>query len=416
MKLNDLIQEYLTRQRKGVTIFDNVVILPIRLSGLGLALRIDKESTRQNLLSVLSQHAQLKDKNLNDLDLAELASIANDLGLSAEAYKITNIWDRSAGDFANDLSKWENLPILENHAQGFSQLITKENFNEQKYLGKILKAYSTNGEVWGICALFNKECLYKILDLKSTSPAVKSFAKIINGIVVEKPEHYNHLAFVEKGFWDCKGSKAFDTTIINQVKGVLQMPNENETIEVVEKESLPTEAEVKSDSITEQVATPEANEAKVDNEAEVVESELKKDNEAELPKVDNDNDEVKADEETEEDKERENLISDMRELVDSDMTNTLKMPHIQGRKKAGAVLSKFLNANFALIDSKYNDVVLGSVENCDKNYSLLIDAYNSLKRNASKEIHSVQKAQKGWVTLGKPAREGFIAPMKKEVI
>ena len=117
-----------------------------------------------------------------------------------------------------------------------------------------------------------------------------------------------------------------------------------------------------------------------------------------------------------EDKERENLISDMRELVDSDMTNTLKMPHIQGRKKAGAVLSKFLNANFALIDSKYNDVVLHSAQDCNANYALLVDAYNSLKRNASKEIASVQKATKGWVTLGKPARDGFIAPMKKEQI
>ena len=410
MTQEQIIKEYLDKTRKGVTIFDNVIILPVRLSGLGLAHRIDKESTKENLAGILQKHAQLQDKDLSTLDLSELSQLASDLGLSAEAYKISNLWDRNSQDFLNDLDKWENLPIIENHPSQNSQLITFKNAKKQNYLGKVLKAYYSNSEIWGICALFNKECLYKILELKSTSPAIKSFATIKNEIVVEKPTSYNHLAFVEKGFWDCKGSNAFDTTKINIEKGALIMPNETEVVEVVEKPAEVAEVksdndEVKADSITEQVATPEANEAKVD-EDEVKESESK---------VDND-DEVKADEEVAEDKERENLISDMRELVDSDMTNTLKMPHIQGRKKAGAVLSKFLNANFALIDSKYNDVVLHSAQNCNANYALLVDAYNSLKRNASKEIASVQKATKGWVTLGKPARDGFIAPMKKEQI
>ena len=410
MTQEQIIKEYLDKTRKGVTIFDNVIILPVRLSGLGLAHRIDKESTKENLISVLQNHAQLQDKDLSTLELSELSQLASDLGLSAEAYKISNLWDRNSQDFLNDLDKWDNLPIIENHPSQNSQLITFKNAKKQNYLGKVLKAYYSNSEIWGICALFNKECLYKILDLKSTSPAIKSFATIKNEIVVEKPTSYNHLAFVEKGFWDCKGSKAFDTTKINTEKGALIMPNETEVVEVVEKPAEVAEVksdndEVKADSITEQVATPEANEAKVD-EDEVKESESKADND----------DEVKADEEVAEDKERENLISDMRELVDSDMTNTLKMRHIKGRKKAGAVLSKFLNANFALVDSKYNDIVLHSAQDCNANYALLVDAYNSLKRNASKEIASVQKATKGWVTLGKPARDGFIAPMKKEQI
>lgn len=410
MTQEQIIKEYLDKTRKGVTIFDNVIILPVRLSGLGLAHRIDKEATKENLISVLQNHAQLQDKDLSTLELSELSQLASDLGLSAEAYKISNLWDRNSQDFLNDLDKWQNLPIIENHPSQNSQLITFENAKKQNYLGKVLKAYYSNSEIWGICALFNKECLYKILELKSTSPAIKSFATIKNEIVVEKPTSYNHLAFVKNGFWDCKGSKAFDTTKINTEQGALIMPNENEVVEVIEKPAEVAEVksdndEVKADSITEQVATPEANEAKVD-EDEVKETESK---------VDND-DEVKADEEVAEDKERENLISDMRELVDSDMTNTLKMPHIQGRKKAGAVLSKFLNANFALVDSKYNDVVLHSAQDCNANYALLVDAYNSLKRNASKEIASVQKATKGWVTLGKPARDGFIAPMKKEQI
>ena len=412
MTQEQIIKEYLDKTREGVTIFDNVVILPVRLSGLGLAHRIDREATKENLISVLQNHAQLQDKDLSTLKLSELSQLASYLGLSAEAYKISNLWDRNSSIFLNDLDKWENLPIIENHPNPNqnSQLITFKNAKKQNYLGKVLKAYYSNSEIWGICALFNKECLYKILDLKSTSPAIYSCGIMSNCIVVEMPTSYNHLAFVEKGFWDRKGSKAFDATKINIEKGALIMPNENEVVEVVEKPAEVAEVksdndEVKADSITEQVATPEANEVKVDED---------EDKKAES-KADND-DEVKADEEVAEDKERENLIGDMRELVDSDMTNTLKMPHIRGRKKAGAVLSKFLNANFALIDSKYNDVVLHSAQDCNANYALLVDAYNSLKRNACKEIASVQKATKGWVTLGKPARDGFIAPMKKEQI
>ena len=410
MTQEQIIKEYLDKTRKGVTIFDNVVILPVRLSGLGLAHRIDREATKENLIGILQNHAQLQDKDLSTLELSELSQLASALGLSAEAYKISNLWDRNSSVFLDDLDKWENLPIIENHPSQNSQLITFENVKKQNYLGKVLKAYYSNSEIWGICALFNQECLSKLLEFKSTSPAIKSSVLIRSGIVVEKPTSYNHLAFVEKGFWDCKGSSAFDTTKINIEKGALIMPNENEVVEVVEKPAEVAEVksdndEVKTDSITEQVATPEANEAKVD-EGESNETE---------PKADND-DEVKADEECAEDKERENLIGDMRELVDSDMTNTLKMPHIQGRKKAGAVLSKFLNANFALVDSKYNNIVLHSAQDCNANYALLVDAYNSLKRNASKEIASVQKATKGWVTLGKPARDGFIAPMKKEQI
>ena len=68
MTQEQIIKEYLDKTRKGVTIFDNVIILPVRLSGLGLAYRIDKESTKENLVSILQKHAQLQDKDLSTLE------------------------------------------------------------------------------------------------------------------------------------------------------------------------------------------------------------------------------------------------------------------------------------------------------------------------------------------------------------
>ena len=427
--LENVIKEYLENQREGVSIYENVVILPMRLSGLGLAYRMDSETTRLKLIEVAKNHNAFKDLDFEKYSLSELASILGILGLNADSYKENVIWDRKESIFLQDLKKWENLPIIENHPKNNkneSGLITTANFSNNQILGKVLKAYHKDSEIWGICALFESDFLYKILDLKSTSPAVISRGIISNNnIVSEKATHYNHLALVEKGFWDCKGNKAFDTCKIKHYKGVLLMPNENEVIEVVEKKDNEAEvktdneatageesAEVKSDSITDQVATPEATEAKVDEGEESKE---------ELPAVEIKTDEessedIKADDEVAEDKEREELIQDMRNLVDSDSTNSLKMPHISGRKKAGAVLSKFLNANFALVDSKYNDIVLSSVGDFDKNKALLIDAYQSLKANANAKIESVAKSARGWQVTRQADRAGFIPSMKKNLV
>ena len=420
--LENVIKEYLQNQREGVSIYNNVVILPMRLSGLGLAYRMDSESTRLKLIEVLKSHNAFSNKDLSTYSTQDLAGLLSAIGLNADSYRESTLWNRTDSSFIKDLGKWENLPIIENHPKNdknHSGLITTNNFLENKILGKVLKAYVRNSEIWGICALFESDFLYKILELKSTSPAVISRGIIRNNIVSESPTHYNHLALVEKGFWDCKGSKAFDTNKIKLFKGDLLMPNENEVIEVVEKKDNENEAvesaEVKPDSITEQVATPEVSEAKVDNEEskeESTETEVKPDSE----EVAEDKEDIKADEEVAEDKEREELIQDMRNLVDSDSTNSLKMPHFAGRKKAGAVLSKFLNANFALVDSKYNDIVLSSLSDCDKNKALLVDAYQSLKANANAKIESVSKSAKGWQVTRQADRAGFIPSMKKNLV
>ena len=279
----DLIKEYSNNKRHGITICEDCFFIPVRITGLGKTQRLDEEATLKNIREALNVD--------ESLSLNEIKDLAKSKDVDLNNYAVWYSLDRQAGDFATSeaFEAYNGLPIIQEHPE-VDGVKTKLNFNTIKnnvIIGSIVKAYLKGKSVWGLAKIYDLTLLDRLDELKSTSPAVSSIHIETNGELIEKPKHFNHLAFVDKGHWDVKGDDGYDASeLYFNLKG----KNMADEVKTEAKE------EVKADAITEKL--DDDTKEKVENltETEKKEGEAFKKLAKEHEKLDERNEMAKKDE------------------------------------------------------------------------------------------------------------------------
>lgn len=421
----DIIKGYSNDTIQGITITPHCFFMPVRITGLGKTIRVDEATTIDNLKNAL----KIDD---NSLKLDDLINKAKENNLNIEDYIKYCIFDRKAEDFASDeiMEVYQGMPILRGHPKvdGAPSLLSFYNLKNNPIIGTVIKAFRKNNALWGLAKVFDLKLIDEFKNYQSTSPAVYSInQETPSGLIIEKPNMFNHLAFVEQGHWDQIDKEPYDISKINITKQeenfmpeddnklkdaktdeAIEKVNETEVAELQKdvselKENESKEAEkfeelAKDHNILKGDQMPE--ETKVDNETinvEKIEEENKVDDDIE--KVDEDNEKVDEDNEkvdedeiegenlTEEDEESSYLVDSFRKIMDEAHPSLgLKMPYLGNKRlKPSAIIHKILNSNSRFVDSKYMGILLDSSNKKTlMNYSLQIDALNSLIDNVSK--------------------------------
>lgn len=401
-------------------IFNNgeFVFLPLRLTGTGITERTDEEGK-----------AYLIDRKLEDFSTPE--------------------W----------MNQYANLPILLTHPKDEEGNNVKADLENGCFIGNSTGAFVKGNEIWVIARIHDKEALELILERVnnnldiSTSPHFTSENIPQEGseIFLERPLKINHLAIVERGFWDKKShSPAID---VGGGENILKQ-GENEVQTKEQADSL--ERSVIADSegeIKERVAKLEEGEAKEAEQFEKLANdhkELEKGDEsvdkrelireilaiAEKPNSDfkggedekfntllgllekdsysnsesgkSDNEDVREEadevikEEAKEEIEKDDdlVVGDYcdedrkREAVIKQMhslSDYAKAPYINGRVKAWKAQKEFAKSNLDLVDSKY----LGMVDKIDSSLSDLSDEMFSsiVKKVEAKRADALKQSQ-----------------------
>lgn len=155
----------------GLATNGEFVYLPLRLTGTGITERLDNE------------------------------------GL---AYVI----DRQLEIFATEdwLKQYANIPVLLTHPKNESGENVRADLENGLFVGNTIASYIKEKEIWVIARIFHKETIELIMQRTSeklpisTSPHFVSENQTQEGseVFLEIPKKINHLAIVEKGFWDKK--------------------------------------------------------------------------------------------------------------------------------------------------------------------------------------------------------------------
>lgn len=203
----EIIQDYLSGAEKSIIVCEDFFFILVRITGLGIAYRLDKDKLLQKLKDYpFALSAATKTTGFVDLKEA-LKEIAAAQGrdtaerLYMECVQRVNRDERAF----SDLSLYNGLPILKNHPDN-NEMLSYHNLQDNPIIGSIVRAFQQNNEIWGIAKIYDLSLLDALKILSSTSPAIVSqwtFEKNDDIITAkESPIYLNHLAFVASGFWD----------------------------------------------------------------------------------------------------------------------------------------------------------------------------------------------------------------------
>lgn len=206
---SEIIQDYLSGAEKSIIVCDDFFFMLVRITGLGIAYRLDKDK----LLESLKDYPFALSIATNELGIIKLETALQKVAESHGREVAEKIYaacvqrvDRDGESFS-DLSLYNGLPILKNHPTD-GALLSFHNIADNPIIGTIVRAYKSEGdnEIWGIAKIYDLLLLKELELLSSTSPAVVSqwtFEKNDDIITAkESPVYLNHLAFVPRGFWD----------------------------------------------------------------------------------------------------------------------------------------------------------------------------------------------------------------------
>lgn len=425
----DILNDYEAGILKGIYITDEAIYIPVRITGLGISHRLDEEATIEAVKQALN------DTGTYDIDgIKELAKCK---GLSLHNYAKYKALDRSKEIFADDgiIKSYQGLPILLDHPEN-NNILDLTNFKNNVIIGTIVRSYLKDDKtIWGIAKIFDKEVLSKLDKYKSTSPAITSFDVIVGDKLVEVPNSFNHLAFVENGFWDFQGSRSMDLskvtkedykvdTVVEQVANSVEEPKIEEVDEEIEEvdeeeggvwDKLDKEhKKLEEDNVEEEVKT--------DNEVEEVVTEIDEDEVEEITDsedvdvatgiADEEEDEIVDEkEEIDEDKERKEVLDKARSLCDS-VSNILevKMPYIDKRLTSAETIKKFLTVNSQYVDSKYDGLLFDDtaskgvrgIMNRQLLKEIFIDTCKRIDSKANETMKQMNQKQPGWLRSNKP--------------
>lgn len=375
MQESQIIKDYRTKVRSGITELENCFYIPVRITGTGTTTRYEGFPT-----------AEVKD------------------GEPFIEERLKSEYFTSAA-----LEHCARLPILLDHPK--DGLLNSSNLKDNAIIGQTVDSWIQGDEIWGLARVYDKTLLDKLgTQINSTSPGISIFHSIItNEKVTEGPVEINHLAFVDKGHWDqIEGSVGYDSSKFERMDKMsekLEAPTEvaPKVIPINDVESTVVKARNDNDDKTEVLdSTPN----KLDEEEKMDSEEVKKDNAAEvldneapvevtdedieildeeIPELDEIGPEhheqpsdTKVDDEVEvldedeevldsadveaEDKEREDALEEIRNTCDSAHPSLgIRMPHITKRETKRSVVSKFMTRNRAFVSSKYQNMRIDSM-------------------------------------------------------
>lgn len=412
---SEIIQDYLAGTEKAVVVCEDFILLLVRITGLGIAYRLDKDK----LLEALKTYPDILSAATNMVGIIDLHGALKTLA-ETQGYDVAErIYvecmqrvDRDDSTFS-DLSLYNGLPILKNHPDN-NQMLSYENLQDNPIIGTIVRAFRQDNEIWGIAKIFDLSLLDSLTLLSSTSPAVVSKWTFENkdGIITakESPVYLNHLAFVERGFWDrrktnpnayCANSykinketnmaeetnadakDCVDTT--QQVVPAATADDDSKAAAAVPTPA-PTTAKESDDDDSAHDAIKSEIEAKLRKELEAqiraeLEAEYRKKAKTEAHEKELEREKqvlLDSAQETALDKERWQLIARFRDIVDTAPESVgVKMPYLGNeRLNPSATISKILAVNEGLFNPKYAKAI-DSVYS-EGTYALQKDAFENL--------------------------------------
>lgn len=405
-----IIDQYRLGKLSGITEAPNCFYIPLRITGTGTTKRIDGEGNTYYEERVKSQY-------FTPAVLKHCASLPITLG----------------------------HPVDDN---GELTIIKPEIFDRIKIVGQTVDAWVKGEEIWGLARIYDKSIMLEIGsgDLASTSPGVVTLEVYTTDAKSgEAPLEFNHLAIVKAGHWDqIPGSQGFENLNkeeTNMSEGVMV------GIQDVEADIMQTRSdEAKEEAKDEKGSEEKGEETKkegdkemadskvevVDEDVEILDAEgednvevdedednVEVDEDEDNVEVDEDEDNVEVDEdedselvdeeviasdsEEKEDKDRNEVLDQMRTICDSAHTSLrIKMPYIKDRETCRSVINKFAIQNRAYVSSKFKNLRLDSLNN-----ELAREVLNDIQDNVSRLSSTKQATKaKGFV----PSKYGFVDP------
>lgn len=183
MDESDIVTQYLSGNLKGIYIDENCYYMPIRITGTG-------QTTRNYT--------------------ADDGYVGN---FNIDRLKYVFMTDRF-------IEQCGRIPVLLDHPfyDGYNLMTYNAPQSLKHIIGNTIKAYKKENEIWAIAKIFDLNLLTLISEgkIRSTSPAVNSSMprREYDGLYEEQPIEINHIAFVERGYWDRVSDEAFDVSHI----------------------------------------------------------------------------------------------------------------------------------------------------------------------------------------------------------
>lgn len=314
------------------------------------------------------------------------------------------IFNRTKENFASDefMKTYANILICMQHPLNEKGEFEPLNFKHAKdIIGNAIHSFLRENEIWIIARIYNPQAVELILNNNySTSPYFISKEvqhEIENDVIYnEIPLICNHLAIVEKGFWDKKS---------NDIKPISKEQNmENEKIDTQEVEATKADTEVK------EIDTQDNQETKADDTQELENTQVDDETEntqkagndisalideinalkAQVDVLMQNQDTNKSDEDLQE---KDEIIEAINEIADSN--EIIERIRVRNADSAKDILQKFLKSNKKHVSEKYHTLIDSIPQNA---YSLAKnDILQDLKNNAIKknQMQDIQ-TNKGW--------------------
>lgn len=448
---SEIIQDYISDSEKSIVVCEDFFFILVRITGLGIAYRLDKDK----LLQKLKDYPFALSAATNMLGIVNLKTALKEIVAAQGRDTAERLYmecvqrvDRDERAFS-DLSLYNGLPILKNHPDN-NEMLSYHNLQDNPIIGTIVRAFQQDNEIWGIAKIYDLSLLDALTILSSTSPAIVSrwtFEKNDDIITAkESPIYLNHLAFVASGFWDKDKNNpngfVADSYKINKESNMAEKdPNAatNEPTKTADSDDSTTKAECSdsgdstktatqapdttaktADNSTTQVA-PTATAKTADNDdngareaiRKEVEAELRKELESQIrteieaeyrKKAEAEAKEKELEEEkqalldsaqeTALDRERWQLIAKFRDVVDTAPESVgAKMPYLgNDRLNPSATISKILAVNEGLYNPKYAKAIDSAYS--EGTYALQKDAFADLIATIQQKTADAYKTAK----------------------
>lgn len=329
------------------------------------------------------------------------------------------IFNRTKENFATDefMKIYASIPICIQHPTNESGEFEPLGFkHSSSIIGNAIHSFLRDDEIWIIARIHDDKAVCALLGGDySTSPYFISKEvqhEIENDVIYnEIPLICNHLAIVDKGFWD---KKINDKNPISKEQNMSSKKVDSAEVEKIDTEAEKVDIETKADSEVEKVDTQEAeaSEAKADTQTQAETKADSTDNvsalideintlKAQVDSLLQAQDTAKSDEELQE---KDEVIEAINEIADS--SDIVERVRARVGDSAKDILQKFLKVNKKHVSEKYHALVDSIPNNA---YSL---AKNDILDDVRKNLAIKNQVQNTHKTSGWQLHNGEIMGYK----
>ena len=329
------------------------------------------------------------------------------------------IFNRTKENFATDefMKIYANIPICIQHPTNESGEFEPLGFkHSSSIIGNAIHSFLRDDEIWIIARIHDDKAVCALLGGDySTSPYFISKEvqhEIENDVIYnEIPLICNHLAIVDKGFWD---KKINDKNPISKEQNMSSKKVDSAEVEKIDTEAEKVDIETKADSEVEKVDTQEAeaSEAKADTQTQAETKADSTDNvsalideintlKAQVDSLLQAQDTAQSDEELQD---KDDVLEAITEIADS--SDIVERVRARVGDSAKDILQKFLKVNKKHVSEKYHALVDSIPNNA---YSL---AKNDILDDVRKNLAIKNQVQNTHKTSGWQLHNGEIMGYK----